>query len=100
LFKDAENSGEKLGLALKLVDQLESRVKGMNSGLTPAECVEEDVKLEFELDDLLRVMIKHGASDLHLKPDVPPTVRLDGELVPIGDKPLTITECRQLVSQF
>lgn len=53
--------------------------------------------LNFSLDDLVRTVIKNRASDLHLKPNAPPTVRLDGTLVPIGDRPLTDEECNFLV---
>jgi twitching motility protein PilT len=53
--------------------------------------------LKFKLEDLLRVVIKHRASDLHLKANSPPTVRLNGELLPIGDKVLTEEDCRFLV---
>ena len=53
--------------------------------------------MNFELDDLLRTVIKNRASDLHIKPHAPPTVRLEGHLVPIGENPLTPEECRYLV---
>lgn len=53
--------------------------------------------LGFTLDDLLRVVIKHGASDLHIKPNAAPTVRLDGDLIPIGNDILTPEQSRYLV---
>jgi twitching motility protein PilT len=53
--------------------------------------------MTFGLEQLLRVVIQHGASDLHLKAGAPPTVRLNGDLIPIGEKPLTEEECRYLV---
>ena len=53
--------------------------------------------MNFSLDDLLRTVIKNRASDLHIKPNSPPTVRLEGELLPIGEKKLTPEECRYLV---
>jgi twitching motility protein PilT len=37
------------------------------------------------LDTLLRVMIAKGASDLHLKPGGFPHLRINGELVPMGE---------------
>ena len=40
------------------------------------------------IDDLLRLMAKHGASDLHLKPTRTPLLRIDGKLVPLGAEPL------------
>lgn len=53
--------------------------------------------MNFGLDDLLRTVIKNRASDLHIKPHAPPTVRLEGDLVPIGDQPLSEEQCRYLV---
>ena len=53
--------------------------------------------MNFSLDDLLRTVIKNRASDLHIKPHAPPTVRLEGQLIPIGDEPLTEEQCKYLV---
>lgn len=53
--------------------------------------------LQFTLDDLLRVVIDYNASDLHIKANAPPTVRLNGDLVPIGERPLTEQESLYLV---
>jgi len=41
-----------------------------------------------KIDDLLRFMVKQGASDLHLKPMRPPLVRLNGKLLPLKLDPL------------
>jgi twitching motility protein PilT len=38
------------------------------------------------LDTLLRVMVKKGASDMHLKVGTFPHVRINGELIPLGDQ--------------
>jgi twitching motility protein PilT len=38
------------------------------------------------LDTLLRVMVAKGASDLHLKVGGFPHLRINGELVPLGDQ--------------
>ncbi len=38
-----------------------------------------------EIDDLLRVMVSKGASDLHVKVGSFPHIRLNGELVPLGN---------------
>lgn len=62
-----------------------------------SEDLRKPAGMNFALDDLLRTVIKNRASDLHIKPNAPPTVRLEGELVPIGDRPLTPEECRYLV---
>lgn len=61
------------------------------------EKLEPPSSLSFLLDDLLRTVIKNRASDLHIKPFAPPTVRLEGKLVPIGDRPLTPEESQFLV---
>lgn len=55
------------------------------------------LELNFSLDDLLRVVINYGASDLHIKAGAPPTVRLNGELIPIGDRVLSENESLFLV---
>ena len=43
-----------------------------------------------DLDQLLHVMTRQGASDLHLKPTRPPLVRLNGRLLPLKTDPLKI----------
>lgn len=54
-------------------------------------------ELNFSLDDLLRVVIEYNASDLHIKANAPPTVRLNGDLVPIGERPLSEADAMYLV---
>ena len=45
-------------------------------------------KQELEVDKLFRACVKLKASDLHLKVDKPPMVRVDGTLRPIhGTRP-------------
>ncbi len=41
------------------------------------------------IDDLLKVMVKRKASDLHLKVGSPPVLRIDGVLTPLDSKRLT-----------
>ncbi|MCR6516456.1 MAG: type IV pilus twitching motility protein PilT [Clostridium sp.] len=41
------------------------------------------------LDELLAKTVELGASDLHLTVGIPPTVRLNGKLMPLGDEKLT-----------
>ena len=38
-----------------------------------------------ELNDILKVAMKGGASDIHLKAGLPPMFRIDGALVPLKD---------------
>ena len=70
---------------------------GTTIDLSLSENLDRPPSLNFELDDLIRTVIKNQASDLHLKPHAPPTVRLEGTLVPIGDRPLSEEECNYLV---
>jgi len=36
-----------------------------------------------DLNDILKIALKGGASDIHLKPGLPPMFRVDGALVPL-----------------
>jgi twitching motility protein PilT len=47
--------------------------------------------------ELVTTVIASGASDLHLSVGAPPVMRLNGELVRIGDRPLTGQDTRELV---
>ncbi len=52
------------------------------------------------VDALLTTARSHGASDLHLEPGLPPTFRVDGELVPAGaplDPAVLLALARDLV---
>lgn len=40
-----------------------------------------------DIQDLLRLMVEHHASDLHLSPNQPPILRVNGDLVPLADFP-------------
>ncbi|HVS01677.1 MAG TPA: PilT/PilU family type 4a pilus ATPase [Thermoanaerobaculia bacterium] len=50
------------------------------------------------LDELLRVMTKQGASDLHLKPTRPPLLRVNGRLVPLQAEPLNPGDIQEMVA--
>src|SRR6187431_2475929 len=49
-------------------------------------------KQELEVDKLFRACVKLKASDLHLKVDKPPRVRVDGTLRPMNREPITDEE--------
>ncbi len=49
-----------------------------------------------DLDTLLSDAVARGASDLHLKVDTPPYLRIDGNLRPLDHPPLTAADTRQL----
>jgi len=50
-----------------------------------------------EMRELLKAAIDRGASDLHLTEGLPPTLRINGELVPLEYEPLTKDETKKLV---
>lgn len=52
---------------------------------------------DFSLRDLLRIMLKYDASDLHIKAGSPPVLRINGELFPVGKKKLEPVKCLDLV---
>jgi twitching motility protein PilT len=47
--------------------------------------------------ELITTVIASGASDLHISVGAPPVMRLNGELVRVGEKPLTPQETREIV---
>ena len=49
------------------------------------------------IEDLLGRMVKEGASDGFITADAPPSIKVDGEIHPIFDTPLTELETRELV---
>lgn len=55
--------------------------------------------LGMELTDLLRTALKHGASDIHLVPERPPFLRINGEMrdLETGSAALTLAETGHLV---
>lgn len=99
-----EGQLEKIDLATRLVIQLDERARKAGGAVEFGD-LGEDLDLEefdtdglgFELTDLMQVMIKHQASDLHLKVGTPPTVRLDGELIPVGNQVLSPNDARYLI---
>src|SRR5580765_159469 len=51
---------------------------------------------EIALSELLRKMIEHGGSDLHITTNSPPQVRVDGILRPLDYPEMTPAETKQL----
>ena len=45
-----------------------------------------------ELNDILKIALKGGASDIHLKAGLPPMFRIDGDLVPLKDAKRLVPE--------
>lgn len=52
---------------------------------------------EIHVDDLLRLVVEKGASDLHLAVGIPPVLRVDGKLSPTNFEPLNAQESQRLV---
>jgi twitching motility protein PilT len=52
------------------------------------------------IDSFLRLVVEQGASDLHLGAGSPPTVRLNGELVPLPFRALSDLEARRLILEI
>jgi twitching motility protein PilT len=50
-----------------------------------------------EMKELLERVVEEGASDLHLCVGCPPTIRVDGRLVPLETPPLVATDTEKLV---
>ena len=57
------------------------------------------LKLNFSLDQLLAVMVKHRGTYLHLNGGSFPMLRINHELVPVGEQVLSNRECQALLSQ-
>ncbi|UCC66787.1 MAG: type IV pilus twitching motility protein PilT [Deltaproteobacteria bacterium] len=49
-----------------------------------------------DLQDLLKTMIEHGATDLHITTASAPQIRVDGRLVPLDLPPLTPADTKRL----
>ncbi|MFO8061882.1 MAG: type IV pilus twitching motility protein PilT [bacterium] len=48
------------------------------------------------ITDLLKEMIDRGASDLHITPGIPPSLRIDGQIAPMDYEPLKPEETENL----
>ncbi len=53
-----------------------------------------------KIDELFTIMLDQGASDLHLAAGAPPSLRLNGEMVPLESPPLTNEEVQYLVFEI
>ncbi len=48
------------------------------------------------LHELLKEMVEKGASDLHITSNAPPTLRVHGRMVAVGESPLTPADTKQM----
>ena len=51
-------------------------------------------------DELLKIGIEAGASDIHLSVGRPPSARVDGEICLLGDEPLTPADTERVIDQI
>src|SRR5471032_2162270 len=53
-----------------------------------------------EIDNLLRMMVDKGGSDLHLMTGQPPKARISGGIIAIGDKPMDAAAIAKLLKEI
>src|SRR5471030_402082 len=53
-----------------------------------------------EIDNMLRMMVDKGGSDLHLMTGQPPKARISGGIIPVGDKPLDAAAIARLLKEI
>lgn len=49
------------------------------------------------IEDLLEIVVENGASDLHISPNLPPVIRVDGELVRTELSPMTKEDVEKII---
>ena len=84
------------------INELKEKISNSaSSGQTPKLNslgeIPQKSELQANLDDLLGLLIQHNGSALYLKVGFPPSVRIEGELIPIGDQALTLNDTKRLV---
>jgi twitching motility protein PilT len=52
-----------------------------------------------DLDQFLQIVVRQGASDLHLAEGEPPKMRTHGDIMAIRDEPISHDEARQMLSE-
>lgn len=53
-----------------------------------------------KMDELFKLMVKQGASDLHITTGAPPSFRIDGDIEKLDSRDLTAEECRALIVEI
>ena len=53
-----------------------------------------------KIDQLFKVMVERGASDLHISPNNPPMIRMSGDLQPITQQPFTHEQNQTLLYEI
>ena len=55
---------------------------------------------DFTIEEWLKMMVRKGSSDLHMKAGAPPSARIDGELIPLGPQSLSADKIRYLIESI
>jgi len=63
----------------------------------PKEITFEGITEDFNIETLLSEVIKKNASDLHISSGYPPIIRIDGELIDVGEKIVTPKDAEDLI---
>ncbi len=53
-----------------------------------------------KIDELFKMMVEKGASDLHLSAGSPPLLRLDGDIAPTGMAEMSNEDCQNLIFEI
>ncbi|HXE71670.1 MAG TPA: ATPase, T2SS/T4P/T4SS family [Candidatus Nitrosotenuis sp.] len=81
--------------------QLESILARLSSVLEDlADTSQAPGGMAYHVDRLLEMAVHHRATMLHLNAGAPPTLRINQDLVPVGEAPLSREQCRALIRQM
>lgn len=58
------------------------------------------VKIIMDFDKLLQLMVSKNGSDLFITAGVPPSMKVNGQILPVGKTPLTSEQCMTLVTNI
>lgn len=53
-----------------------------------------------KIDELFKLMVEKGASDLHLVAGAPPYLRISGEMEKLDQPPLTAQEAQEIIFEI
>ncbi|PYL41556.1 MAG: hypothetical protein DMF42_10150 [Verrucomicrobia bacterium] len=51
------------------------------------------------IDQFLQIVVRQGASDLHIGEGQPPKIRTHGDIMPTRDEPISREEATQMLSE-
>lgn len=76
---------------------IDTTVSGQSVQSTASAAVRPRSLEDAHIDDLLRIVVEKGASDLHLCAGVPPVIRVDGRLIPTNYEKATPQDTQRLM---